>query len=266
MKSAMRTHSDARSSLDDESCKSYAQSTRHKRYSARVLGIAQDSSPLVATPLLVTSELEFRRASGFELRVRPIVLHGGESLAVRGASGSGKSTLLSLLCGELLPQRGSIQASGVMISTATDTVRRKHRATGCGQVFQTFELVDALDVLDNVLLPFRLHASLVLNDAARARALELLERVGLRGMERRSILTMSHGERQRVAIARALVTKPSLVLADEPTGSLDTPRKRAIADLLLRETQAAGAALIIATHDQSIVPLFGSVLTIGELE
>ncbi len=151
-----------------------------------------------------------------------------------------------------------------MISSATDAARRRHRATRCGQVFQTFELVDALDVLENVLLPFRLHASLRLNGEARTRAMDLLERVGLRGMERRSILTMSHGERQRIAIARALVTAPTLVLADEPTGSLDAPRKRAIAELLLRETCAAGAALVIATHDESIVPLFGSVLTVGE--
>ena len=213
--------------------------------------------------MLETSTIEFRRASGFELRVAPIVLREGESLAVRGPSGSGKSTLLGLLCGELTAARGAISVDGINLTRASDATRRNFRATRCGQVFQTFELVASLDVLANVLLPFRLHSSLTLNTAATTRAHELLERVGLRGAERRRIHELSHGERQRVAIARALVNQPRLVLADEPTGNLDPALKMVIAQLLLDVTRSVGAALIVATHDERIVPCFDRVIDIG---
>jgi putative ABC transport system ATP-binding protein len=218
--------------------------------------------------LLETTALVFRRAStgvatAFELRVPPIAIAAGASLAVRGPSGSGKSTLLALLSGELLPLAGDVRVAGRSLSTMSDAARRGYRARSVGQVFQTFELVASLDVLENVLLPFRLHAALSLDDAARARARELLARVGLGDKMRRSIDRLSHGERQRVAIARALVTRPMLVLADEPTGNLDPALKREIAALLIEEARAANAALVVATHDESILRAFGGVLAIG---
>jgi putative ABC transport system ATP-binding protein len=205
----------------------------------------------------------FRRASGFELRAKAFALAPGESLAVRGASGCGKSTLLALLSGELVPSEGSVVAEGRDISRASDAERRAYRAARCGQVFQTFELVASLDALENVLLPFRLHPSLSLDAGARARAHELFARVGLAGLERRAIDRLSHGERQRVAIARALVTRPAVILADEPTGNLDPLRKRAIAELLATEARAAGAALVVATHDESILEVFDRTREIG---
>lgn len=210
-----------------------------------------------------TTALVFRRETGFELRVAPITLAPGGSLAVRGPSGSGKSTLLGLLSGELLPLEGEVRAGGRLLSAMGDAARRAYRATRVGQVFQTFELVASLDVLENTLLPFRLHAALVLDDDARARARELLARVGLGDKTTRAIDRLSHGERQRVAIARALVTRPSLVLADEPTGNLDPALKREIAALLLEEAKGAGAALVVATHDESILGGFDRVLAIG---
>jgi putative ABC transport system ATP-binding protein len=226
----------------------------------------------VQTPLdallIETTNIVFRRAaegsSDFELRVPAFALSAGASLAVRGPSGSGKSTLLALLSGELLPLEGEVRAQGRSLSEMSDAARRAYRATSVGQVFQTFELVASLDVLENVLLPFRLHGALVLDDAARARALELLGRVGLADKSRRPIDRLSHGERQRVAIARALVTRPSLVLADEPTGNLDPALKRVIAELLVLEARAANAALVVATHDESILGSFGAVLAIGD--
>ncbi|MFZ9916490.1 MAG: ATP-binding cassette domain-containing protein, partial [Phycisphaerales bacterium] len=127
----------------------------------------------------------------------------------------------------------------------------------------TFELVASLDVLQNVLLPSRLTDRARIDAARTARARELLARVGLAGKERRAIDTLSHGERQRVAIARALVTGPSLILADEPTGNLDPTLKRAVAELLLAESRAANAALVVATHDESIMPLFGRTLDLA---
>jgi len=217
--------------------------------------------------LIDTTTLVFRRASAggtaFELRVAPLALARGASLAVRGPSGSGKSTLLALLSGELLPFEGEVRTQGRSLSSMSDAERRVYRATCVGQVFQTFELVASLDVLENVLLPFRLHGALSLDDAARVRARELLSRVGLADKSRRSIDQLSHGERQRVAIARALVTRPSLVLADEPTGNLDPALKRDIAALLIDEARAADAALVVATHDESILGSFDGVLAIG---
>lgn len=217
--------------------------------------------------LVETTDLVFRRTStggsGFELRVPPIALARGGSLAVRGPSGSGKSTLLALLAGELLPAIGEVRIEGRSLSTMGDAERRAYRATRVGQVFQTFELVASLDVVENVLLPFRLHPSLALDDSARGRARELLARVGLADKSRRSIDRLSHGERQRVAIARALVTRPTLVLADEPTGNLDPALKREVAALLVEEARAADAALVVATHDESILGSFGGVLSIG---
>ena len=239
-------------------------------------------------PLLQTTELVFRRANSgessgaagavtshaaaFELRVAPIELAAGESLAVRGPSGSGKSTFLALLSGELLPAEGAVRVAldgGAQkgkareLGALSDGARRAYRARHVGQVFQTFELVASLDLFENVLLPFRLHSTLALDSAARARAAELVARVGLGGKERRTIDRLSHGERQRVAIARALVTRPSIVLADEPTGNLDPALKKEIAALLLEEVRAAGAALVVATHDESILGGFDRVLAIG---
>jgi putative ABC transport system ATP-binding protein len=212
--------------------------------------------------------------TAFELRVAPIELSAGESLAVRGPSGSGKSTLLALLSGELLPAEGAVRVAvrGPIetadtncdtISALSPAARRAYRARFVGQVFQSFELVASLDVLENVLLPFRLHAALTLDATARARAAELLTRVGLGAKQRRTIDTLSHGERQRVAIARALVTRPKLILADEPTGNLDPALKQEIAALLVDEARAAGAALVVATHDESIVPRFTRAIAIG---
>jgi len=244
-------------------------------------------------PILQTTELVFRRANSgessgaagavtshaaaFELRVPPVALAAGESLAVRGPSGSGKSTFLALLSGELMPAEGSVRVAldggaetgrtqkgkSHELGALSDGARRAYRARHVGQVFQTFELVASLDLFENVLLPFRLHSTLALDAAARARAAELVTRVGLGGKERRTIDRLSHGERQRVAIARALVTRPSIVLADEPTGNLDPALKKEIAALLLEEVRAAGAALVVATHDESILGGFDRVLAIG---
>ena len=203
-----------------------------------------------------------RPETGFRLSTPAFALRAGESLAVRGPSGCGKSTLLALLSGELVPAEGEVRVLGRPFG-ADEADRRRVRGTAIGQVFQTFELVASLDVVENVLLPLRLHDHLKLDAAARTRARGLIARVGLEGKESRSIDRLSHGERQRVAIARALVTEPPVVLADEPTGPLDPRMKRAIAELLVSACAHARAALVVATHDESILPLLGSSLEIG---
>ncbi len=215
------------------------------------------------TPRIEATDLVFvRPETGFRLSTHAFALRAGESLAVRGPSGCGKSTLLALLSGELVPAEGEVRVLGRPFS-ADEADRRRVRGTAIGQVFQTFELVASLDVVENVLLPLRLHDHLKLDAAARTRARELIARVGLEGKESRSIDRLSHGERQRVAIARALITEPPVVLADEPTGNLDPRMKRAIAELLVSACAHARAALVVATHDESILPLLGSSLEIG---
>ena len=210
------------------------------------------------------TDLVFRREStGFTLRTAAFALGAGASLAVRGPSGCGKSTLLALLSGELVPSEGEVRVLGAPMP-ADEAGRRAVRGTRIGQVFQTFELVASLNTLQNVLLPLRLHGHLAIDAARLARARDLLARVGLGSdKETRPIHALSHGERQRVAIARALVTEPAVVLADEPTGNLDPRLKRATAELLLAECARAQAALVVATHDESILGMFGGVLTIG---
>ena len=250
----------SRNAASDAGVRTLVQTTAlvFRRTNSDAGGLANSHAPTTASTTI------------FELRVAPIELAAGESLAVRGPSGSGKSTLLALLSGELLPAEGAVRVAvrgpietADTISALSPAARRAYRARFVGQVFQTFELVASLDVLENVLLPFRLHATLMLDATARARAAELLTRVGLGAKQRRTIDTLSHGERQRVAIARALVTRPKLILADEPTGNLDPALKQEIAALLVDEACEAGAALVVATHDESIVPRFTRAIAIG---
>jgi putative ABC transport system ATP-binding protein len=250
----------SRNAASDASAHTLVQTTAlvFRRTNSDAGGLASSHAPTTASTTI------------FELRVAPIELAACESLAVRGPSGSGKSTLLALLSGELLPAEGAVRVAvrgpietADTISALSPAARRAYRARFVGQVFQTFELVASLDVLENVLLPFRLHAALTLDAIARARAAELLTRVGLGAKQRRTIDTLSHGERQRVAIARALVTRPKLILADEPTGNLDPALKQEIAALLVDEAREAGAALVVATHDESILPRFTRAIAIG---
>lgn len=196
------------------------------------------------------------------LRVDPMQLRAGQSLAVRGVSGSGKSTLLGLLSGELLPTEGDVSFDGDSISTRTAAQRRAFRIQHTGLVFQEFGLVESLTVLENVLLPFRLHSALNLDDNARDRAETMLGAVGLHTKTARLPSQLSHGERQRTAIARALVTGARLILADEPTGNLDPALKHDIAALLIDVAKGANAALVIATHDESIIDHFEFARTI----
>ena len=198
------------------------------------------------------------------LRVEPIELGAGQWLAIRGVRGSGKSTLLGLLSGERIPDSGTVAFNGINLSTQSSAQRRDFRIRNTGLVFQEFGLVESLSVVENVLLPFRLHASRALDSDARDRAHTLLGAVGLHAKSARLPAQLSHGERQRVAIARALVTGAQLILADEPTGNLDPALKHEIATLLRDIAKSANAALIVATHDESIIDCFDRARTIGD--
>jgi len=174
----------------------------------------------------------------------------GESLAILGASGSGKSTLLSLLAGLDAPSSGSISMFGSDLGSLDEDGRARLRASHVSFVFQSFQLLPHLTALENVLLPLEISSEGVDEPVQAARA--QLERVGLAERARFTPATLSGGEQQRVALARAFVTRPALLLADEPTGSLDAATGGQVADLLFAMQQEHGTTLVLVTHDAAL--------------
>ena len=173
----------------------------------------------------------------------------GEAVAVMGPSGSGKSTLLNLLAGLDRPSSGAVSVAGQRIDVLGEGALARFRARHIGIVFQFFNLLEDLTVLDNVLLPAQLAGSS--RRRGRARAEELLTRVGIARHRDAFPARLSGGQRQRVAIARALINSPRLLLADEPTGALDTATGLEVS-ALLRELNADGHTLLLVTHDPQL--------------
>ena len=174
----------------------------------------------------------------------------GELVAVRGRSGSGKSTLLNLVAGIDVPSAGEVWVAGTCLGRLSPAERTLFRRDHLGFVFQFFNLIPTLTVLENVQLPAELGGRSPAQAAARARA--LLAEVSLEGRESSFPDRLSGGEQQRVAIARALVQDPRLLLADEPTGNLDDATGRAVMDLLDRVTRRAGRSLVLVTHSAQV--------------
>ncbi|MHC4265216.1 MAG: ABC transporter ATP-binding protein [Planctomycetota bacterium] len=198
--------------------------------------------------------------SDFQLRIDELTLEQGPSVAVIGPSGSGKTTLLNLVAGVMVPQAGNITVDGTEITKLEDTARRNFRVANMGLVFQEFELLRYLNVLDNILLPYRISPQLKLDRCVRDHAIKLAESVGIADKLKRYTGQMSQGERQRVAVCRALLTKPLLLLADEPTGNLDPKNKGRVLDILFDYTKQTGATLLSVTHDLSLVERFDRVI------
>ena len=182
---------------------------------------------------------------GVDLAVRR-----GEFLALRGASGAGKSTLLHLLGGLDTPNAGEIKFNGRDIASLSNSDMATFRNRSVGFIFQSYHLLPELDGLENVCLPARMARISVEDCAARGRT--LLERVGLKDRLDHKPYELSGGEQQRVAIARALINEPALILADEPTGNLDSHTGEGIIDLLCEIQRERQATLIIATHDARV--------------
>ena len=172
----------------------------------------------------------------------------GETLAIVGSSGSGKSTLLSLMAGLDVPTRGSVRLKGLDLFSYDEDQRARLRGQNMGFVFQSFQLLTHLNALENVMLPLEL-AGL---PHARAQASEMLVRVGLGERLRHFPRVLSGGEQQRVALARAFVMRPTLLLADEPTGSLDPATGERIMELMLGLNAEQGTTLILVTHDPAL--------------
>jgi ABC-type lipoprotein export system ATPase subunit len=200
----------------------------------------------------------------FVLRIPGLQVAAGEKVAVIGPSGSGKTTLLNLVAGILVPQQGRVDCAGVEVSALGDSQRRDFRISTIGFVFQDFELLDYLDVLDNILHPYRITGALRLSGEVRARAAELARQMDIGDKLRRRVDRLSQGEKQRVAICRALLPSPRLVLADEATGNLDPRNKEHILELLFRSVEAHGATLLAVTHDHELLPHFDRVVDFSD--
>jgi putative ABC transport system ATP-binding protein len=179
----------------------------------------------------------------------------GESVAVMGPSGSGKSTLLNLIGGLDRPTSGTVTVAGQRIDTLSETGVARFRRQQVGMIFQFFNLLDDLTVADNVLLPAQLAGTP--RSRARARTQELLEALRIERHRDAYPARLSGGERQRVAIARALVNRPALLLADEPTGALDSATGEEIGALLL-DLHRSGQTLVIVTHNPDLAARYAS--------
>lgn len=182
------------------------------------------------------------------LHALSLSLEQGDSLAIVGASGSGKSTLLGLLAGLDRPSAGKVILAGHDLGALDEDQRARVRAEHVGFVFQSFQLLDSLNALENVMLPLELDG----RRDAREHARSLLERVGLGKRLGHTPRQLSGGEQQRVAIARAFAAQPAVLFADEPTGNLDSHTGERISDLLFELNKERGTTLVLVTHDERL--------------
>ena len=211
--------------------------------------------------MIKINDLQFHYQQGdFRLNIPELSVKKGTKMAIIGASGSGKTTLLHLLAGIKVPHQGSIQIDSVNLEKLNERDRRKFRITNIGFIFQDFELIDYLNVLDNILHCYRLNPALKLTKTVKENAYKLAEKVRIGDKLKRSINHLSQGEKQRVAICRALLTKPKLLLADEATGNLDPTNKQRIMQILFSYLEEHEATLIAVTHDYELLNLFDQVI------
>ena len=204
--------------------------------------------------------------SEFRLTVPEFAVSSGEKIAVVGPSGSGKTTLLNLLAGILTPSQGTVRVGEVAVSDMGDAGRRDFRISNIGFVFQDFELLDYLSILDNILHPYRISGALKLTSDIRKRAIHLAEQMGIAEHLKKHPGELSQGEKQRAAICRALLPQPDLILADEATGNLDPANKTRILDLLFKSVEVHNATLVAVTHDHELLPRFDRVVDFSEFQ
>jgi putative ABC transport system ATP-binding protein len=201
-----------------------------------------------------SSRVEILRGLSFDVPT-------GQFLAIMGASGSGKSTLLGLLAGLDNPSSGQIVLDGTDISNLPEDKLAVLRGNKIGFVFQSYQLVPTLTARENVLLPAEL---IGLKGNLEARSKELLERVGLGNRGHHYPVQLSGGEQQRVALARAFITRPPILMTDEPTGNLDSVNGAHILDLLLRLNREEGTTLVLVTHDPQVAAEADRILTLRD--
>ncbi len=183
----------------------------------------------------------------------------GEAVAIVGASGSGKSTLLAILAGLDTPTAGTVRLDGADLFALDEDARAELRGRAVGFVFQSFQLLPALTALENVMLPLELAGRGDAESAAR----EMLDRVGLGERLQHYPKHLSGGEQQRVALARAFVVRPKLLLADEPTGSLDAEAGADVTELIFRLNRDLGTTLVMVTHDENLAARCGRIVRLA---
>ena len=211
--------------------------------------------------MIRVDSLEFYYREGeFCLSVPELTVEKTEKVAVIGSSGSGKTTLLNLIAGIVTPIKGTVSVDDLEVSELIDRERRDFRITSLGFVFQDFELLDYLDVMDNILHPYRITGALTLDKAVRERAGILAQEMGIGDKLKRPANDLSQGEKQRAAICRALLPQPKLLLADEATGNLDPDNKTRILDLLFQSVADHDATLLAVTHDHDLLKRFDRVI------
>ncbi len=206
------------------------------------------------------------------LQIDRLALARGERLFLHGASGSGKSTLLGLIAGVLAPQSGAIEVLGQNLNELGAAARDRFRADHFGIVFQQFNLIPYLSVIENVTLPCRFSAERRNKAAARSgdtddEAMRLLAHLDMANaaVVDKPVTELSVGQQQRVAAARALIGAPEILIADEPTSSMDADRRAAFIELLFRECDEAGSTLLFVSHDRGLQSPFDRVIELGEL-
>lgn len=209
--------------------------------------------------------------SDFKLTIPEFTVAKGERLFVYGPSGSGKTTLLSLLGGVMLPKQGRIRILGKELTASSSIARDQFRADHLGFLFQQFNLIPYLSVIDNVLLPCRFsklrrQRALLAGTTLEKSALNLLAQLQMdNALISRKVTELSVGQQQRVAAARAMIGHPELVLADEPTSALDSDRQTAFLELLLAQCAENQATLIFVSHDQRLAGHFSRLLAMQDL-
>jgi len=230
-------------------------------------------SPAAPVPVLALDRVRFRWKRGLPLTldIGGLAVMPGERIFLHGPSGSGKSTLLALIGGILLPEEGSVSLLGTDLRSLSAGARDQFRVDHVGFVFQQFNLIPYLSVLDNVLLPCRFskrrrtQATAAGNTPAQEAARLLGDLDLAPALHHRPVTALSVGQQQRVAAARALIGRPEFLVADEPTSALDAERQAGFLDLLLRECDAEGTTLLFVSHDRRLAGAFTREIALGEI-
>ena len=207
------------------------------------------------------------KKSNFKIFVPSLEIKKGEKVLLLGESGSGKTTLLSLICGFLNPLSGSISINGNTINKLSSKTKDEYRADDIGIIFQQFNLLPYANVVDNVLLPLYFSQARSKNIVnKRAAALELFKQLRLPDdIAQYKASNLSVGQQQRVAVARALIGNPSLIIADEPTSSLDTNAQQLFLDLMFKQISENNSTLLMVSHDKSLSNRFDRQININEI-
>lgn len=221
---------------------------------------------------LANTSFQWPQTNSPLIEIEHLTIDYGEHIFIQGASGSGKSTLLNLLTGVLTPTSGSLRILNQRLDSLPQSRRDQFRADHCGVIFQQFNLLPYLTVLDNVTLPlsfsqYRYQRAMRVVDNIREQAVSLLDALGISvNLFNQNVTQLSTGQQQRVAAARALIGAPEIIVADEPTSALDADTKHSFLETLFSQTQKTHSTVIFVSHDQTLSDMFDRTLLISQLK